>query len=119
MLKRRLALFGVLFSAIAVLLVPMGAAQDDGELTCSSIGRDLDADIDDTFTVTCPSDCTQGVIWGSGIYTDDSSVCTAAIHAGALSEEGGEVEVTIMEGQDQYDSSRENGILSGSWGSWG
>jgi hypothetical protein len=118
MLKRRLALFGVLLAAIALLLVPMGNAQDDGELTCNTRGIELEGDMGDVLSVSCPADCTQGIIWGTGVYTDDSYVCTAAIHAGALDENGGDVEVSILEGQEEYLASEENGILSSSWGQW-
>jgi hypothetical protein len=118
MLKRRLALFWVFLAASALLVIPMGNAQDDGQLTCNTTAGQLGGDIGDSFIVACPADCTQSTVWGTGIYTDDSSICTAAIHAGALGEEGGKVEVTILEGQDSYSASEENGILSSSWGSW-
>jgi len=39
------------------------------------------------------------------IYMDESSVCKAAIHAGALvSDVGGEIMVIIANGEDTYDS---------------
>jgi len=37
------------------------------------------------FIVTCPSGCAgAGKIYGSGIYTDDSTICMAAIHNGVI-----------------------------------
>jgi hypothetical protein len=118
MFKQRLAFLGVVLMAIVLLLVPMGMAQDEGELTCGTRGSELEGEIGEVLTVSCPADCTNGIIWGTGVYTDDSAVCTAAIHAGALAEEGGAVKVWILDGDDQYLSSEENGILSSSWGSW-
>ncbi len=60
-----------------------------------------------------------GSIWGTGIYTDDSTLGTAAVHAGILEpEELGVVKVTILPGQDSYESSEQNGVTSQSYGSW-
>lgn len=118
MLKQRFAVFGVLLLAIALLLVPLGMAQDDGEITCSTTGDELEGDAGDLLTVVCPADCTSGIVWGTGVYTDDSAVCTAAIHAGVLTSDGGEVEVFILEGEESYEASEANGILSSTWGSW-
>jgi hypothetical protein len=69
--------------------------------------------------VECPPRGSAGALWGTDIYTDDSSICTAAAHAGIITlEAGGLVMVTILPGQDSYDSTERNGIASGSWGSW-
>lgn len=68
--------------------------------------------------VTCPAACTSGAIWGTGTYTDDSAVCTAAIHAGALTADGGSFVLSITPGQQTYTGSVTNRITSGSWGAW-
>lgn len=38
------------------------------------------------YLVKCPSGCVNeaGLVWGTSIYIDESSVCRAAIHAGVL-----------------------------------
>ena len=43
------------------------------------------------FLVNCPGGCTEdkGSVWGTGIYTQDSSICRAAIHAGVNQDFGG------------------------------
>lgn len=57
--------------------------------------------------------------WGTDIYTDDSSLATAAVHAGVLANgQKGVVKVTILGGQESYASTMRNGVTSGSWGSW-
>lgn len=69
----------------------------------------------------CPSNCdnTSGAIWGTDIYSIDSSVCVAAIHAGVLElGEAGSVVVTYVEGQESYEASERNSISSMSWGSY-
>jgi LCCL domain len=56
---------------------------------------------------------------GSDVYTDDSSIAAAAVHAGVLrAGEKGYVRVTILAGQQEYAASEQNGIKSGSAGPW-
>jgi hypothetical protein len=62
---------------------------------------------------------TQGTIWGTGVYTDDSSLSTAVVHAGILRNgQKGIVKVTILAGQAAYQKSTANGVTSGDWGNW-
>jgi len=72
-------------------------------------------------TVTCPAGCDvdPASIWGTDIYTNDSSVCVAAIHSGIIDSEGGQVTVTYIEGQSSYIASTQNGISSSEYGEWG
>lgn len=50
---------------------------------------------------------------GDGVYTDDSSICTAAVHAGAIhAKDGGRVEIEIRPGQDSYAGAEHNYIRS-------
>ena len=67
----------------------------------------------------CPATATQkGTVWGTGIYTDDSSICRAAVHAGEISEDGGYVQFTVSGGRRSYDGSTVQGIYSKSYGNW-
>jgi len=73
-----------------------------------------------THTVVCPAGCTTGSVWGTGVYSDDSHVCVAAVHAGAISAgAGGTITVTIAAGQSSYEPSTANGVTTSSWGQWG
>ena len=70
----------------------------------------------------CPAGCADESysIWGSDIYTLDSSVCAAAIHAGAFADaDGGTVLATWQPGQESYASTERNAILTMDYGSWG
>jgi len=61
----------------------------------------------------------QGSVWGgaNGIYTDDSRLGKAAVHAGLLKiGETGIVKVTILEGQSSYKGSTNNGISTTNYG---
>ena len=73
------------------------------------------------FTLACPPGIGQAdSIWGTDIYTYDSSICTAAVHAGRISlAAGGVVVVLIQPGQSSYTGSLRHGINSSSYGSWG
>jgi len=58
-----------------------------------------------------------GGIWGTDIYTTDSSLAMAAVHAGILrTGESGIVKVTIKPGQKSYRGTSRNGVTTGSWG---
>ncbi len=71
-------------------------------------------------TYDCPPGGTPDTVWGSDVYTDDSSVCTAGVHAGLITlEEGGSVTIEIRPGQDSYGASERNGIETFSYGAWG
>jgi hypothetical protein len=54
------------------------------------------------------------------VYTDDSSVCTAAVHAGAITfEQGGTIRIEIAPGEEAYEPSDRNGVESLAYGPWG
>ena len=73
-----------------------------------------------TYRFRCPSDGTAGTIYGSDVYTDDSSICTAAAHAGIISiERGGRLEIEIRPGRSIYGSTTRHGIKSNTYGQWG
>lgn len=70
-------------------------------------------------TCTCTADATQsGTVWGSGTYTADSSICRAAMHAGAVPAGGGIVSVAPAPGQASYAGSAANGVTTSSYGPW-
>lgn len=67
-----------------------------------------------------PDEVAVGSVWGSGTYSDDSSVCMAGVHAGAIThKDGGVVVFEVQAGQDSYQASMQNGVQSSDWGSWG
>ncbi|MEK6258387.1 MAG: LCCL domain-containing protein [Planctomycetota bacterium] len=58
-----------------------------------------------------------GSIWGTGIYTGDSRLSVAAVHAGLLRDgESGVVKVTILAGDSRYLGSSRHGISSYDYG---
>jgi hypothetical protein len=71
------------------------------------------------YVYTCPAHGTVNEIWGTGTYTNDSSVCTAGVHAGVITlTAGGTVTIEIRPGLGSYRSSNRDGISSQSYGRW-
>jgi len=67
----------------------------------------------------CPPDGTLGSLWGTGPFTGDSSVCTAATYAGRITvKDGGDVVIEVAAGLDRYDGGTRNGVTAGDWGSY-
>ena len=96
-----------------------GTEESPYVLSCTGNGKDLVGDAGVSFYVTCPADCiSAGSVWGSDIYTRDSRVCKAAIHAGAIQAEGGTAEVKIIEGKDSYEGTERNGVTTSDWPSY-
>ncbi|GFE53484.1 scavenger receptor cysteine-rich domain-containing protein [Babesia ovis] len=72
----------------------------------------------DQFLVSCSRSCTDPLLAlkGTKVYTPDSSICKAAVHAGAIPREGGEAIVTILHGQESYDHCMGHyGVVSNKW----
>ncbi len=67
-------------------------------------------------TLRCPAGGPLEMAWGTDIYTDDSSICTAAVHAGLISvQEGGVVTIEIRPDAGQYGGTDRNGTWTGDW----
>lgn len=71
------------------------------------------------FSCSCtPGAAAGGQVWGSGVYTSDSRICRAALHAGIIPATGGSVAVTPAPGRPSYDASTANGVASSRYGAW-
>jgi hypothetical protein len=75
--------------------------------------------VGDKLMVSCPPGGTLRSIWGTDTYTADSSVCTAAVHAGLIGvDAGGDVYLEVTAGIEEYVGSERNGVKSGTRGEW-
>ena len=73
----------------------------------------------ETMTLACSPGGEPHTIWGSDIYTSDSSICTAAVHSGLITfQQGGTVTIEMRPGRKLYGASERNGVTSGDYGSW-
>jgi hypothetical protein len=62
----------------------------------------------------------DGSLWGTDVYTGDSALATAAVHAGAVKAgETAVVRVTVMAPLAQYQGSVRNGVTSHDFGRYG
>lgn len=67
----------------------------------------------------CPAKGTLGSVYGTGVYTDDSRVCSAAVHAGLITlVSGGKVTIKILPGRASYVGSTRHGVTSSAYGAW-
>ena len=71
-------------------------------------------------TFSCPPGGTPSDrLWGTDLYTDDSSICTAAVHAGKITAaRGGKVTVEIRPAAQAYRGSVHNGVTSNDYGAF-
>lgn len=71
------------------------------------------------FAYRCPAGGSAGSVWGTDLYTHDSSICTAAVHAGRITlAAGGDVVIRMQAGASSYAASTRNGITSLPYGAW-
>lgn len=75
---------------------------------------------DEQFSFLCPAGGTiSSRLWGTDVYTDDSSICTAAVHAGLITpQNGGVVRIAIRPGASSYKGSTQNNVTSRAFGEW-
>ena len=61
----------------------------------------------------------KGSVWGTEVYTSDSHLAAATVHAGILNPgQTGIVKVRILRGQKSYQASTAHGVTSQAWGAW-
>lgn len=106
-------------SAVPDTAPPLAALSDaDWTTTAESFRGDAPMRLQ----VFCPSNPNAdnvGTVWGAEIYSDDSSICAAAVHAGRISfAEGGSVTVELRPGQATYRGTESNGVASQAYGAW-
>jgi hypothetical protein len=70
-----------------------------------------------TYTFRCPEEGTAQAIFGSDVYADYSSICTAAVHVGLINLiRGGVVTLEFRPGRSIYGSTTRYGIKSNTAG---
>lgn len=62
---------------------------------------------------------TEGSVWGTDVYADDSRLAAAAVHAGVLADgESGVVKILILDFEGPYTGSKRNGVASRDYAKW-
>lgn len=97
-----------------------GAANAVRVLNWNSHAVDFREQIGTEFTFDCPALglASFGRVWGTEVYTTDSSICTAAVHSGAITSDGGLVAIQIVDGRSAYDGTAANEVTSIDYGPW-
>jgi hypothetical protein len=91
---------------------PATAALDLGD--CPAIPSNFEQG--KTYTCSCPSNQSGGVIYGDGVYTNDSNICVAAIHAGVLPEGvAGRVNLRMVASPSVFKGITQHGVKSEVW----
>ncbi|MCC5989513.1 MAG: hypothetical protein JJT95_17730 [Pararhodobacter sp.] len=92
---------------------PAAAAQDVRDAPANLTGyRDRVGEVIRFRVTGAPT----GAIWGTDIYSDDSRVARAAVHAGMLDVgETAVLEIELLPGQAQYEPSERHGVRSRRW----
>ena len=113
------SVFGCGAVAFAALFTfPSPASSQSGVITATSLttARDHPAPIGDLVTYTCPPGTPFGFVFGTDVYADISSICTAAAHAGLMTfDSGGTVTIEICPGLDDYVGSAAYDVYSANW----
>jgi hypothetical protein len=107
-------MFRAIFLAAALAAVAVflpGQASAAGVCPSSFAGHQA-------LTCFCTPAQMTGTVWGSGPYTTDSSVCAAALHAGAIARTGGMVTAQASHGCNSYRASANNGVATTAYGPW-
>jgi hypothetical protein len=97
----------------AVAAEPTGPVIEAG---CTYDAGQLKGSDGTAFRVSCPAGCDKGSVYGTGVYTADTSICRAGVHAGAISGQGGTLTVVLQAGRAAYRGSEQNGIESRDYG---
>jgi hypothetical protein len=100
-------------------VAPARAGVAQGGACPRTLGEFADASTAQEFTCTCAAGA-SGSFYGTGVYTADSVLCVAAIHAGANAPGvGGAVKIKKAPGCPKYTATAANGLTSTAWGAYG
>lgn len=98
----------------------IGVDFDTRKQTANKAGQNATAQDDSVSRIEKVVGSIEGSVWGTDVYTDDSSIATAAVHAGLLKPgEEGQLQVTFEAGRSGYEGSTRNGVTTQSYGAYG
>lgn len=96
------------------------AAEDQTPVLWNTTASMVSFETGKTYKFKCPASGKESAVWGTDIYTLDSSICNAAVHAGKLTlESGGSVTIELRSGESTYKGTTRNGIKTNDFGQYG
>jgi hypothetical protein len=100
---------------VAAPIVP--AAHSVKEILWNETAISLIGNVEQDFSFLCPPNGTVGSVWGTDFYSSNSSICSAAVHAGTINaRDGGKVQIKIRPGENFYNGTARNGVTSTRYG---
>ncbi|HEV2038135.1 MAG TPA: LCCL domain-containing protein [Candidatus Eremiobacteraceae bacterium] len=93
------------------------AALDIGDCPDAAYGFELGK----TYSCACPPSASPGAaaggaVYGTSVYTSDSNICAAAVHAGALKPAtASHITVQMVESPPVFKGTTQNGVKSDVW----
>jgi hypothetical protein len=116
-MKRHISFVGLILVGMVVL--GLGGCAFIGTITWSDDAAAYRGKDNDQFTFTLPAGGSDTGVWGTDVYTDDSSIGAAAVHAGVITfAAGGTVTIRILPGRSSYTGSTRNGVTSLDYTDW-
>jgi hypothetical protein len=112
---------GMLDEAVAIreIVRSLEAELESVEIVIAPSTIDYNAEVGTIYYFRVTGDSQYGSVWGTDVYTYDSYIAVAAVHAGALRHgESGIVKVTVLPGQEMYQGSERNGVTSYEYGKY-
>jgi hypothetical protein len=89
-----------------------------GTISWRTAWSQIPAEFSGPIALQCPAGgALAGIVWGTDVYTKDSALCVAAVHAGVITaDRGGLVVATRARQAGAFPASLRNGVTSLSWG---
>jgi len=85
----------------------------------NTTAEELAAHVGTRYSFWCPPRGAAYPVFGNEVYASNSSVCTAAVHAGTITlQAGGNAIIEMLPGQPAYPGSARNGVTSLEQGAW-
>ena len=113
--RPRLALLVLLAGIVSASQVQAGIPEIDWNTALSRFQVDNDKFVGQRLTFNCPELTVRDKleeIFGTGTYPSRTPLCAAALHAGAINQDGGCVTVQLNPGAAAYSGSVSNGVTS-------
>jgi LCCL domain-containing protein len=88
-----------------------------GTITWQTTWSQIPPEFTQSVSVVCPpGGRLNGAVWGTDVYTRDSTICVAAVHAGKITvEKGGEVAVQRIVNSVPFTASERYGVKTAAW----
>lgn len=90
---------------------------EPGSIAWNTVWNGIPLDFSEPIAVRCPPDGSlKGALWGTDVYSRDSTICLAAVHVGAITfAQGGPVTVQRGPAAREFQGSARNGVESKRW----